>query len=115
MTEASDYSNLFENCPAGALVGETSKWYLFSRVALPQIIAINPDIKLIVLLRNPIDMASALHSHLVASETKRLPTLKMPGISSSSVVGSDSASATLCKRSVYSTGPLAPPPAASSD
>ncbi len=66
VTEASDYSNLFENCPAGALVGETSKWYLFSRVALPQIIAINPDIKLIVLLRNPIDMASALHCRLVA-------------------------------------------------
>lgn len=43
-------------------VGEGTVWYLYSEVAVKNIITRLPDSRFIVMLRNPVDMAYALHS-----------------------------------------------------
>ena len=47
------------------LVGEISVWYLYSKTAAKAIYQFNPKAKIIILLRNPIDMMSSLHSEFV--------------------------------------------------
>jgi hypothetical protein len=61
----SGYRALFDGAPRSSLVGEASVWYLYSEVALENIIATNPNAKIIVMLRNPVNMAYSLHSQLV--------------------------------------------------
>jgi hypothetical protein len=57
------YLELFRNAPAGQrIVAEGSVWYLASSVAVPAIMRFNPEARLIVMLRNPIDMAPSLHA-----------------------------------------------------
>lgn len=58
-----EYEALFKG--AGdqySAVGEGSTHYLYSRVAVPGILAYSPDARFIVCLRNPVDMAPALHN-----------------------------------------------------
>jgi len=43
-------------------VGEATTAYLFSKKAVPEILAFNPKAKFIVMLRNPVDMLPANHS-----------------------------------------------------
>ena len=59
-----DYRQLFAEAPADAMIGEGSVWYLYSEVAVPEIMAVNPRAKFIILLRNPVDMADSLHNLL---------------------------------------------------
>jgi Sulfotransferase family len=59
-----DYLRLFAPAPVGALIGEASVWYLYSEIAIPQIMQRNPRAKFIVLLRDPVDMAYSLHNQL---------------------------------------------------
>ena len=57
------YEKLFEDAkPHHLAVGEGSTHYLFSKVAVPNILVYNPDARFIVCLRNPVDMAPSLHS-----------------------------------------------------
>jgi hypothetical protein len=62
-----DYLDLFKPAPAGALRGESSAWYLFSQVACRRIIEQAPQAKMIVMLRNPVDMVQSLHNQMVYS------------------------------------------------
>ena len=48
-------------------LGEGSVYYLYSGLALENIKAFNPDAKVIVMLRNPIDLVYSLHSQLLYS------------------------------------------------
>lgn len=48
-------------------IGEASVWYLFSSVAVRGIREFNPDARIIVMLRNPIDMVASLHAQLLFS------------------------------------------------
>lgn len=45
-----------------------SVWYLYSHVAVPQLLNFCPDAKMIVLLRNPVEMAYSLHDQMIFSE-----------------------------------------------
>ena len=64
-TEA-EYLRLFAAADERHLVlGEASANYLYSKVAVPNILAFNPQARFIVMIRNPIDMAISLHSYLV--------------------------------------------------
>ncbi|MDB4264746.1 sulfotransferase domain-containing protein [bacterium] len=45
------------------VVGESSVWYLFSSVAAEEIYRFNSSSKIIVILRNPIDLIYSLHSY----------------------------------------------------
>lgn len=48
-------------------IGEASVWYLSSEVAVANILAYQPQARFIVMLRNPIEMAPALHSEMLLS------------------------------------------------
>lgn len=58
-----DYLKLFSNAGSDvARVGEASVWYLYSDAAIRNIFEFNPDSKIIVMLRNPVDMIYSMHS-----------------------------------------------------
>lgn len=60
------YLRLFaEATPTQTAIGEASVFYLFSSEAVPNILRLNPEARLIVMLRNPVDMAHALHSQFL--------------------------------------------------
>ena len=48
-----------------SILGEASTGYLFSTVAINNLKKHNPAAKIIVLLRNPVDMIHSLHAHLL--------------------------------------------------
>jgi hypothetical protein len=63
---------LYERLFAGATdahqaLGEASVWYLYSTVAIPNILAYNPGARFIVCLRNPVEMAYSLHEQQVVA------------------------------------------------
>jgi hypothetical protein len=58
-----DYLKLFDTAPRECRrVGEASVWYLYSKTALEAIKAFQPDARIVVMLRNPVDMAVSLHA-----------------------------------------------------
>jgi Sulfotransferase domain len=59
------YLELFAAAAPDAMLGEASVWYLFSEVAVPDIMRANPAARIIVMLRNPVDMVHALHGQLL--------------------------------------------------
>lgn len=56
------YSSLFVDAENKKRIGESSVWYLYSRTAASHIKKFNPTAKIIVMLRNPVDMIYSLHS-----------------------------------------------------
>lgn len=63
--DAATYEALWRGSYPGLLRGEASVEYLRSSVAIPRICKVNPQAKFIAMLRNPVDMAVAWHSHLL--------------------------------------------------
>ena len=61
----SEYLAAFADAPEGAVLGDASVWYLYSRDALTGIRAHNPDARIVVMLRNPVRAAEALHGQLL--------------------------------------------------
>ena len=62
----SEYLNLFASSTSEhTAIGEGSVFYLCSSVALEKIKEYNPQAKIIVMLRNPVDMIYSFHSQLV--------------------------------------------------
>lgn len=58
-----DYLALFTEAGERHLaVGETSPFYLYSKVAVPNILRFNPQARFLVLLRSPVDMLQSLHA-----------------------------------------------------
>lgn len=60
-----EYLEFFQGGDQAARVGEASVWYLYSEEAAEEIHAFEPDADIIISLRNPIEMAHALHSQLL--------------------------------------------------
>jgi hypothetical protein len=58
------YAALFADAPEGALKGEASVLYLYDPEAPAAIHAANPRMKLIAVLRNPVDRAYSAYGHL---------------------------------------------------
>lgn len=58
--------------PAHTSIGEDSPWYLYSKVAVPQILETFPEAKFIVCLRNPVEMAPSLHDQLCVSDVQHI-------------------------------------------
>ncbi|HEV8053261.1 MAG TPA: sulfotransferase, partial [Candidatus Limnocylindrales bacterium] len=67
MSEA-DYGALFRDARPEQVVGEASAWYLYSTTAASEIRGACPDARIIVMLRNPVDVMHAQHSQLLFSE-----------------------------------------------
>jgi len=57
------YLSLFVKALAEKMVGEASAWYLYSNRASLEIKAFCPSARIIIMLRNPVDMLYSLHSH----------------------------------------------------
>jgi len=51
-------------------IGEGSIWYLFSKLAIKNIIDYNDKAKIIVMLRNPVEMVYSMHSQFIYSRTE---------------------------------------------
>jgi hypothetical protein len=61
-----EYLGLFRGArPEHLAVGEASPQYLYSSTAIGNIRGFNPDARLIVMLRNPVDMAISAHAECV--------------------------------------------------
>jgi hypothetical protein len=58
----SEYEALFSSAQPHALTGEASVLYLYSKVAIGQLMAHNANAKIIVMLRNPIEAARSMHA-----------------------------------------------------
>ena len=62
------YLSLFERAPESARCrGEATALYLFSSEALPRIRRFEPESRIVVMLRNPVEMVRSLHSQLLYS------------------------------------------------
>lgn len=59
------YLSLFESADGATRIGETSVWYLYSRVAAEEIKRFSPAASIIIMLRNPVDMLYAQHSQFL--------------------------------------------------
>ncbi len=55
------YRSSFANAKDGKLLGESSVWYLYSKLAASEIKEFSPDAKIIIMLRNPVDMLYSQH------------------------------------------------------
>lgn len=68
------YQTLFAQArPAHRAIGEASVRYLHSHTAVRRILSYNPDSRFIVMLRNPIEMAPAMHEQAVFSFIEDVP------------------------------------------
>jgi len=59
-----DYEGLFSAAPAGTLRGESTPFYLYDRAAQRRIRSLIPDVRLIVILRDPVERAHSNWTHL---------------------------------------------------
>lgn len=60
-----DYLALFAGTGTEKVLGESSVGYLYSNVAAARIKAFNPQARIIIMLRNPVEMIYAYHSELL--------------------------------------------------
>jgi hypothetical protein len=65
--EESEYFGLFENSWNCRAIGEASTWYLYSRVAVPEIERRLPEARYIIMTRNMGRMAFSLYGHNLRS------------------------------------------------
>ncbi len=65
VNDLKEYLDLFHNSKNAKISGEASTWYLYSKVAVENILKFDEDAKFIVMIRNPIQMAMSLHSQQV--------------------------------------------------
>jgi hypothetical protein len=63
-TEA-EYAEAFAHCRPGQLRGDASTLYLHSKVAASNLYAANPDLKVIMMLREPVSFMHSLHMQYV--------------------------------------------------
>ncbi len=64
---AERYLQLFKDAKDEKVVGEGSTAYLVSKVAAKLIYEFNPSAKIIIMLRNPVDLLYSFHSQLVVN------------------------------------------------
>jgi hypothetical protein len=62
--ERDRYESLFASAPAGARKGESTPFYLWDREAHRRMRALVPDVKLIAVLRDPVDRAYSNWTHM---------------------------------------------------
>ena len=70
------YLRLFDGGGRARQLGEGSVLYLYSKAAPGEIRALSPDAKVIVLLRDPVEMVCSLHAHNLLLNHEDLPDLE---------------------------------------
>jgi hypothetical protein len=71
-TEA-EYLHLFDPAKPGQIAGEASTWYLYSVSAAREIRDFNPATRIMVVLRNPVDVMYAEHNQLIFNVIEDIP------------------------------------------
>lgn len=57
-----EYLRYFSDAGQKKIIGEASVWYLFSKTAAEEIRKFSPQAKILIMLRNPVDVIYSLHS-----------------------------------------------------
>ena len=70
------YLKLFRDATGERRIGESSPWYLVSRRAAEEIHAYDPGAKIIIMLRNPVDMLYSMWSQFRYSGNEQLETFE---------------------------------------
>ncbi len=65
-----EYLSLFDLANDEMYLGEASITYLYSKEAAREIYEFNPDARIIIMLRNPVEMLYSLHSQLLFTEVE---------------------------------------------
>ena len=65
VTTLQDYERLYQDASPGQLRGDASVYYLSSDQAIPAILKARPDVKVVVSIRNPVEMFISWHNELV--------------------------------------------------
>lgn len=58
----SEYLQYFQDAKGKKIIGESSVWYLFSKTAATEIKMFSPGARILIMLRNPVDVIYSLHS-----------------------------------------------------
>jgi len=70
------YFKLFQDARGETRIGESSPWYLVSRRAAAEIYAYDPDAKIIIMLRNPVDMMYSMWAQFRYSGNEHIETFE---------------------------------------
>jgi len=66
LPDLDDYLALFDSATQeNTAIGEASVYYLYSKIAITNILKFNPDARIIVMLRNPIELVQSMHAQLL--------------------------------------------------
>jgi hypothetical protein len=76
IADRAQYLRLFDGGSRARQLGEGSVLYLYSKAAPEEMRALSPDAKVIVLLRDPVEMVSSLHAHNLLLNHEDLPDLE---------------------------------------
>ncbi|HEY7600036.1 MAG TPA: sulfotransferase [Candidatus Limnocylindrales bacterium] len=72
MRDRQRYRALFADARPDQLTGEASTWHLYSQAAASNIKAANPDARIIIMLRDPIEMMFSLHERRLYGGSEHL-------------------------------------------
>ncbi len=67
-----EYLSFFEDAQSEHCIGESTVWYLYSKNAAGEIKRFNPEARIIVMLRNPVEAMHAMHSQFLYSGNEPL-------------------------------------------
>ena len=66
LTDRAAYDAMWADAPPGALRGEATPSLIQSQVAIPELLASRPDVRLIAMIRNPVELVASRHANLIA-------------------------------------------------
>ncbi|MBT6515197.1 MAG: hypothetical protein HOK65_10530 [Crocinitomicaceae bacterium] len=70
---AVNYKGIIDQFRNNQLIGDASVWYLYSKTAAQEIHELNPDCKIIICLRNPMELIPSLHNqHLKGGDESEI-------------------------------------------
>lgn len=72
----SEYLALFDRCKGECCIGDSSVLYLISENAAQEIFDFAPDAKIIIMLRNPVDVIYSLYYQMLFDGDETLPTFE---------------------------------------
>lgn len=70
------YLELFQDATNEKIVGESSTGYLYSKSAAREIARFNPDARILMVLREPVDFMHSFHSQLLRSANENEPDFR---------------------------------------
>ena len=75
VTTLKDYERLYQDASLGQMRGDASVYYVSSDQAIPAILQSRPDVKVVVSIRNPVEMFVSWHNELVKALDEDEPDL----------------------------------------